>query len=91
VRLFAWHVMRNALLPILTIAGLQIGQLLSGSVIVETVFSRPGIGRLLIQAILAKDYVTVQALIMMIALIYALSNFIVDILYPVLDPRVANR
>lgn len=91
VRLFAWHVMRNALLPILTITGLQIGQLLSGSVIVETVFSRPGIGRLLIQAILAKDYVTVQALIMMIALIYALSNFIVDILYPVLDPRVANR
>jgi ABC-type dipeptide/oligopeptide/nickel transport system permease component len=54
------------------------------------VFSRPGIGRLLIQAILAKDYMTVQALIMMIALIYALSNFIVDILYPVLDPRVAR-
>lgn len=89
-RLFAWHVMRNALLPILTVVGLQIGQLLSGSVIVETVFSRPGIGRLLIQAILAKDYVTVQALIMMIALIYALSNFIVDILYPVLDPRIAR-
>lgn len=90
IRLFAWHVMRNALLPILTIVGLQIGQLLSGSVIVETVFSRPGIGRLLIQAILAKDYMTVQALIMMIALIYALSNFIVDILYPVLDPRIAR-
>jgi len=82
VRLFTWHVM--------TIVGLQIGQLLSGSVIVETVFSRPGIGRLLIQAILAKDYMTVQALIMMIALIYALSNFIVDILYPVLDPRIAR-
>jgi ABC-type dipeptide/oligopeptide/nickel transport system permease component len=90
-RLFTWHVMRNALLPILTITGLQIGQLLSGSVIVETVFSRPGIGRLLIQAILAKDYMTVQALIMMIALIYALANFLVDILYPVLDPRVATR
>lgn len=90
VRLFTWHVMRNALLPILTIIGLQIGQLLSGSVIVETVFSRPGIGRLLIQAILAKDYMTVQALIMIIALIYALSNFLVDILYPVLDPRVTR-
>jgi ABC-type dipeptide/oligopeptide/nickel transport system permease component len=89
--LFARHVMRNALLPILTVVGLQVGQLLSGSVIVETVFSRPGIGRLLIQAILSKDYVTVQALIMMIALIYAFSNFIVDILYPVLDPRVAQR
>lgn len=90
-RVFLWHVMRNSLLPILTITGLQIGQLLSGSVIVETVFSRPGIGRLLIQGILAKDYMTVQALIMMIALIYALANFIVDILYPVLDPRVASR
>lgn len=89
-QLFAWHVMRNALLPLLTVVGLQVGQLLSGSVIVETVFSRPGIGRLLIQAILAKDYVTVQALIMLIALIYALSNFIVDILYPVLDPRIAR-
>jgi ABC-type dipeptide/oligopeptide/nickel transport system permease component len=90
-RVFLWHVMRNSLLPILTITGLQIGQLLSGSVIVETVFSRPGIGRLLIQGILAKDYMTVQALIMMIALIYALANFIVDILYPMLDPRVASR
>lgn len=90
VRLFTWHVLRNALLPILTVTGLQIGQLLSGSVIVETVFSRPGIGRLLIQAILAKDYMTVQALIMMIALIYAFTNFVVDILYPVLDPRVAR-
>lgn len=90
VQLFNRHVLRNALLPILTIVGLQVGQLLSGSVIVETVFSRPGIGRLLIQAILAKDYMTVQALIMMIALIYALSNFFVDILYPVLDPRVAR-
>jgi ABC-type dipeptide/oligopeptide/nickel transport system permease component len=90
-RVLLWHVMRNALLPILTITGLQIGQLLSGSVIVETVFSRPGIGRLLIQGILAKDYMTVQALIMMIALIYAFANFIVDILYPVLDPRVGSR
>lgn len=90
VQLFAWHVMRNALLPIVTIIGLQIGQLLSGSVIVETVFSRPGIGRLLIQAILAKDYMTVQALIMLIALIYAVANFIVDILYPILDPRIAR-
>lgn len=86
-----WHVMRNALLPLLTITGLQLGQLLSGSVIVETVFSRPGVGRLLIQAILAKDYMTVQALILIIAIIYAVANFIVDILYPVLDPRVASR
>ena len=70
--------LRNSLLPILTIAGLQFGQLLSGTVIVETVFSRPGIGRLLVQAILAKDYLTVQAVVLIIAIIYALCNFMVD-------------
>ncbi len=91
VQLFLRHVLRNALLPILTIVGLQVGQLLSGTVIVETVFSRPGIGRLLVQAILAKDYLTVQAVVLIIAVIYALTNFIVDLLYPVFDPRVARR
>ncbi|GGH29567.1 glutathione transport system permease protein GsiC [Alsobacter metallidurans] len=91
VRVFLKHVLRNALLPILTIVGLQVGQLLSGTVIVETVFSRPGIGRLLVQAILAKDYLTVQAVVFIIAGIYALTNFIVDLLYPVFDPRVASR
>ena len=90
-KVFVRHVLRNALLPILTIAGLQFGQLLSGTVIVETVFSRPGIGRLLVQAILAKDYLTVQAVVLIIAVLYALTNFAVDLLYPVLDPRVVNR
>ncbi|SEF09242.1 peptide/nickel transport system permease protein [Rhizobiales bacterium GAS191] len=91
IQVFFRHVLRNSLLPILTIVGLQVGQLLSGTVIVETVFSRPGIGRLLVQAILAKDYLTVQAVVLIIAVIYALTNFIVDLLYPVFDPRVANR
>jgi ABC-type dipeptide/oligopeptide/nickel transport system permease component len=91
VQVFLRHVLRNALLPILTIVGLQLGQLLSGTVIVETVFSRPGIGRLLVQSILAKDYMTVQAVILIIAMIYAVTNFLVDLLYPVLDPRVAYR
>jgi ABC-type dipeptide/oligopeptide/nickel transport system permease component len=90
-RVFVRHVLRNALLPILTIVGLQVGQLLSGTVIIETVFSRPGIGRLLVQSILAKDYMTVQAVVLIIAIIYALTNFIVDLLYPVFDPRIANR
>jgi ABC-type dipeptide/oligopeptide/nickel transport system permease component len=90
-RVFGRHVLRNALLPILTIVGLQVGQLLSGAVVVETVFSRPGIGRLLVQAILAKDYLTVQAVVLIIAGLYALINFVVDLLYPVLDPRVAGR
>ena len=85
------HVLRNALLPVLTVAGLQVGQLLSGTVIVETVFSRPGLGRLLVNAILAKDYQTVQACVLVVALIYALTNFVVDLLYPVVDPRVGRR
>jgi ABC-type dipeptide/oligopeptide/nickel transport system permease component len=91
VQVFLKHVLRNALLPILTIVGLQVGQLLSGTVIVETVFSRPGIGRLLVQAILAKDYLTVQAVVLIIAILYASTNFIVDLLYPVFDPRIATR
>jgi len=90
-QVFRRHVLRNALLPLLTVAGLQVGQLLSGAVIVETVFSRPGIGRLLVQAILAKDYLTVQAVVLIIAVIYALANFAVDLLYPVLDRRIGYR
>ena len=90
-RVFGRHVLRNALLPILTVVGLQFGQLLSGAIIVETVFSRPGIGRLLVQAILAKDYLTVQAVVLIVAVLYAAINLVVDLLYPLLDPRVAAR
>lgn len=90
-RVFLRHVVRNALLPMLTIVGLQVGHLLSGAVFVETVFSRPGIGRLLVQSILAHDYPTVQAVVLIIAIIYAVTNFIVDMLYPVFDPRIAYR
>ena len=91
MQVFRRHVLRNALLPVLTIAGIQVGQLLSGAVIVETVFSRPGIGRLLVQGILAKDYQTVQAVVLIIAVIYALANLAVDLLYPVLDPRIGQQ
>ncbi len=90
-QVFRRHVLRNSLLPVVTITGLQVGQLLAGAVIIETVFSRPGIGRLLVQAILAKDYLTVQAIVLIIAVIYALCNFLVDILYPLLDPRIGKR
>lgn len=82
------HTVRNALLPVLTIVGLQVGSLLSGAVIVEIVFSRPGLGRLLVDAILAKDYSTVQAVILLVAIIYSLVNLAVDLLYSVLDPRI---
>jgi len=90
-RVFLKHVARNALLPIVTVVGLQVGHLLSGTVVVETVFSRPGLGRLMVQAILAKDYFTVQAVVLIIAVTYAVVNFLVDLLYPVLDPRIAHR
>jgi ABC-type dipeptide/oligopeptide/nickel transport system permease component len=85
------HVIRNALLPVLTVIGLQVGNLLSGAVLIETVFSRPGLGRLLVSSILAKDYLVVQAVVLLIAVIYAAVNFVVDLLYPILDPRVSYR
>lgn len=88
---FIRHELRNSLPPILTVVGLQLGNLLSGTVVVETVFSRPGLGRLLVDAILSKDYLTIQAVVLVIAIIYALVNFLVDLLYPVLDPRIARR
>ena len=82
------HVLRNALLPIITVIGLQVGGLLSGTVVIEEVFSRPGIGNLLINAILDKDYPTVQLVILVFTVVFALVNLIVDMLYPVLDPRI---
>lgn len=90
-RLLWLHIVRNGLLPVITVLGLQLGNLLSGTVIVETVFSRPGIGRLLVDAIQQKDYPTVQAVVLLIALVYAVVNSVVDLMYPVLDPRVAAR
>ena len=89
-QVFIRHVLRNALLPIVTVIGLQFGQLLSGAIIVETVFSRPGIGRLLVQAILSKDYLTVQAVVLIVAVLYASINLAVDLLYPLLDPRIGH-
>jgi ABC-type dipeptide/oligopeptide/nickel transport system permease component len=87
---FVKHVARNAVLPVLTVVGLQIGALLSGTVLVEMVFSRPGIGRLLVESILSKDYATVQATVLIIAGFYAVTNLIVDLLYPLLDPRIGG-
>jgi ABC-type dipeptide/oligopeptide/nickel transport system permease component len=88
---FVKHIARNAVLPVLTIVGLQVGSLLSGAILVETVFSRVGIGRLLVQSILNKDYPTVQATVLIIAACYAVINLVVDLLYPVLDPRIGGR
>ena len=82
------HILRNALITIVTILGLQLGALLNGSVVTETVFSYPGIGDLLIQSISARDYKLTQVLILMFAIIYFAVNLLVDLLYSWIDPRI---
>jgi peptide/nickel transport system permease protein len=82
------HALRNAWLPIITVVGLQVGILLSGAILTETVFSWPGIGRWLVDAIYARDYPIVQGVTLMIALIFVVVNLTVDILYALVDPRV---
>jgi peptide/nickel transport system permease protein len=82
------HALRNAALPIITILGLQLGSLLSGAVITETVFSWPGIGQLIIEAIQNRDYPVVQACVLLISLTYVTVNTLTDFLYAWLDPRV---
>ena len=82
------HILRNAMITIVTILGLQLGALLNGSVITETVFSYPGIGELLIQSISARDYKLTQVLILFFAVIYFVVNLLTDFLYSWLDPRI---
>ena len=85
------HATRNALLPVVTIIGLQLGALLSGAVLTETVFNLAGVGRSLYEAITGRDYVVIQGFTLMIAIIYVVVNLIVDISYGFLDPRVRLR
>lgn len=82
------HALRNALIPAITVAGLQIGELLGGNMIVETVFAWPGLGRLVVNSIFARDYVVVQAAVMLYAITYVAANLAVDIAYTVLDPQM---
>ena len=82
------HGLRNAMLSVITMLGLQIGQLLCGSVVVETIFAWPGVGRLMVNAILNYDYPLVQASALVMAVIFALINFFTDMLYTVIDPRI---
>ncbi len=85
------HALRNAFIPVLTIAGLQFGSLMAGSVIVESVFARPGLGRFAVNAILARDFPQIQGIVLFAGLIYLVVNMIVDLLYGVLDPRIQAR
>jgi peptide/nickel transport system permease protein len=82
------HALKNALIPVVTIVGLQFGALLAGTVVIETVFSRPGVGRMVVNAILVKDFPVVQGAILIIATTYVLANLLVDLAYAWLDPRV---
>jgi len=82
------HAFRNALIPILTILGLQFGTLLAGTIVTETIFSWPGIGRLAVQAINARDYPLLQGCILLIAVSYVLVNLLTDFIYALVDPRV---
>ena len=82
------HALRNALIPVITIIGLQIGALLTGTVITETIFDWPGIGSLLLQAIQQRDYPVVQACVLLIALTYVIVNLLTDISYAIVNPKV---
>lgn len=82
------HAMRNALIPIVTIIGIEVGELLSGAVLTETVFSLPGMGTAMVSAILSRDYPVIQGFVMVIAIIFVMVNLLVDMSYAYLDPRI---
>jgi peptide/nickel transport system permease protein len=82
------HVMRNAFIPVVTVIGLQIGNLISGTVLCENVFNWPGLSTLLVKAINQRDYPLIQGCILVMASVFILTNLIVDIVYGILDPRV---
>jgi peptide/nickel transport system permease protein len=90
-RVILVHALRNALLPVITIIGLQFGSLLSGAIIVENVFSRPGLGSTLLAAILERNYPVVQGTVLVIAVIYVLVNIAVDFAYGLADPRIRRQ
>jgi peptide/nickel transport system permease protein len=84
------HALRNALIPVITVAGVQLGYVVGGLVVVEDVFTLPGVGRLLLDAIFQRDYPVVQGLILLLAAIFMMLNLLVDLLYAVLDPRLRH-
>jgi ABC-type dipeptide/oligopeptide/nickel transport system permease component len=85
------HALRNAMIPLVTVIGLEFGFLLGGTVVIETVFAWPGLGRLVVQAIFNRDYPLVQAVVLVLAGIFVIVNLVVDLLYGVLDPQIRFR
>jgi peptide/nickel transport system permease protein len=84
----ARHVLRNAAIPVVTVAALEIGNLLAGSVIVETVFAWPGIGQLAIQSIQSRDFLVVQAVVLFVSVVYTVTSLAADLVYAWIDPRI---
>jgi len=82
------HALKNALIPVVTVIGLQLGALLSGAVLTETVFGRVGVGRYVLNAITARDYPVVQATVIVVALFVVVISLVVDLVYAILDPRI---
>jgi peptide/nickel transport system permease protein len=88
---FFWHIARNALIPVVTMIGIIAGELLGGSVVIETVFAWPGVGRVIMQAIQSQDFPVIQAGVALVAIIFVAINLLVDMLYGVLDPRIRHH
>ena len=82
------HVLKNALLPVITIAGIQLGYLLGGTIIIEQVFSLPGLGRALLSAMQSRDFPVIQAGVIFVAVIFSAINFLADILYGLVNPKL---
>jgi hypothetical protein len=85
------HALRNAMLPVLTLLALELASLLNGTVIMEVIFTLPGMGRFLVDAILHRDYPVVQAIVVIMAMVYVVLNLVVDLMYGLLDPRIAHK
>ena len=85
------HGLKNAAIPVITMTSLQFGRMLAGTVIVETIFSWPGLGRLAVQAIYNRDYPVVQAAVFITSLIFVMINLLVDIIYTYIDPRITYK
>jgi len=90
-RVIRRHVLKNALIPVVTVLGLQLGTLIGGAVITEYVFALPGVGRLVVDAVFARDYPLVQGVVLLIAVGFIVSNLVVDLLYGFIDPRIRYR
>jgi len=82
------HVLRNALVPIITVLGLTTALMIGGTVVTETVFNLPGVGNLVVRAVLRRDYPVIQGTLLVIAAIYVFINLMIDLLYTVVDPRI---